>query len=175
MFSHTRRSSATRHQVAFASSRTAGALTRPTGKPTTLAPPAAGSTPKKSTDAAPKPAEGELLAAEETTVPARTGSSSSSSDEERKRKAANKNKSRSVSRGKRSSIFGGLLGKKDKAEEKAEEKKEEKKEEKEEKKDDALVPVEPVAECKFLACHIEMNPNNHSLCRRSCDCPSPHG
>ncbi|KAL5407567.1 hypothetical protein PMIN03_007043 [Paraphaeosphaeria minitans] len=98
------------------------------GKPTTLAPTvAAGSTPKKSTEVTPKPAEGEASTAavgEETTAPVRTGSSSSnSSDEEKKRKKAAKSKSRSVSRGKRASIFGGLLGKKDKADEKVEEKK----------------------------------------------------
>jgi hypothetical protein len=129
------------------------ALTRPTGKPATLAPTvAASSTPKKSTDVAPKPAEGEAstaLAAEETAAPARTGSSSSSSsDEEKRRKKAAKSKSRSVSRGKRSSIFGGLLGKKDKAEEKAEEKKEKS----EEKKADEAIPAttEPATEGEFF-------------------------
>ncbi|KAJ4353214.1 uncharacterized protein N0V89_004941 [Didymosphaeria variabile] len=110
------------------------------GKPATLAPTvAAGSTPKKSTDVAPKPAEGEAsaVAGEETAPAARVGSSSSSSsDEEKRRKKAAKSKSRSVSRGKRASIFGGLLGKKDKAEEKVEEKKEEKKEKSEEKKEE---------------------------------------
>ncbi|KAL1607808.1 hypothetical protein SLS60_002746 [Paraconiothyrium brasiliense] len=128
------------------------------GKPATLAPTvAAGSTPKKSTDVAPKPAEGEAstaAAAEETAAPARAGSSSSSSsDEEKRRKKAAKSKSRSVSRGKRASIFGGLLGKKDKAEEKHEEKKEEKKEEKEEKKAEEATPAttEPATEASAAA------------------------
>ncbi|KAF1968350.1 hypothetical protein BU23DRAFT_558578 [Bimuria novae-zelandiae CBS 107.79] len=113
------------------------------GKPITLAPTvAAGSTPKKSTDVAPKPAEGEVPAAEESAAPARAGSSSSSSsDEEKKRKKAAKSKSRSVSRGKRSSIFGGFLGKKDKLEEKSEEKKE----------DETVVPAEPTAETSTAA------------------------
>lgn len=97
----------------------------------------------------------EAPAAEEAIVaaPARGGSSSSSSsDEEKKAKKASKSKSRSVSRGKRASIFGGLLGKKDKAEDKAEQKKEEHKTEGEAstvtpeiKKDDAPV-VAPTAE-----------------------------
>lgn len=99
------------------------------GKPTTLAAtPAKESTPKKSTDVTPKPAEteaGPAAAAEETAPTARAGSSSSSSSDEDKKKKKAKSKSRSVSRGKRSSIFGGFLGKKEKAEEKAEEKKEE--------------------------------------------------
>jgi hypothetical protein len=64
-------------------------------------------------DATPKLAEGETAAAGEP-VAARTGSSSSSSSDEEKRKKAAKSKSRSVSRGKRASLFGGLLGKKDK-------------------------------------------------------------
>ncbi|KAF2264545.1 hypothetical protein CC78DRAFT_568242 [Lojkania enalia] len=95
-----------------------------------LAPPVAkDSTPKKSTDAAPKPAEtGE--ASTDGAAPARAGSSSSSSsDEEKKKKKASKSKSRSVSRGKRASLFGGFLGKKEKAEEKKEETAEAKKEE----------------------------------------------
>lgn len=74
-------------------------------------------------------------------MPVRTGSSSSSSsDEDKKKKKAAKSKSRSVSRGKRASIFGGLLGKKDKAEEKIE-KTEDKAEEKKEEP-----TVEPAAE-----------------------------
>ncbi|EOA82279.1 hypothetical protein ACJQWK_05037 [Exserohilum turcicum] len=72
------------------------------GKPTTLA----GAT-------APKLAEGET-AGESSTAPVRTGSSSSSSSDEAKAKKASKSKSRSVSRGKRTSLLGGLLGKKDK-------------------------------------------------------------
>jgi hypothetical protein len=52
-------------------------------------------------------------------APARAGSSSSSSSDEEKKAKKNKTKSRSASR-KRASIFGGLLGKKDKAEEKKE-------------------------------------------------------
>jgi len=82
------------------------------GKPTALAG-ATSSAPKKSMDATPKLAEGETAAAGEP-VAARTGSSSSSSSDEEKRKKAAKSKSRSVSRGKRASLFGGLLGKKDK-------------------------------------------------------------
>lgn len=107
----------------------AGALTSSEGKPATLAATTAkeGSTPKKSTDVT-KPAEGEAGPAE--AAPARTGSSSSSSsDEDKKKKKKAKSKSRSVSRGKRASIFGGILGKKEKPEEKAEEKKEEDKKE----------------------------------------------
>jgi hypothetical protein len=67
-------------------------------------------------DATPKLAETEapVVAGEPVAAaPARAGSSSSSSDEEKAAKKA-KSKSRSVSRGKRASIFGGLLGKKDK-------------------------------------------------------------
>ena len=64
-------------------------------------------------DATPKLAEGETAVAGEP-VAARAGSSSSSSSDEEKRKKAAKSKSRSVSRGKRASLFGGLLGKKDK-------------------------------------------------------------
>lgn len=121
-------------------------------KPATLAPTVAtSSTPKKSTDVAPKPVEGEAVAAEEAAAPARAGSSSSSSsDEDKKKKKAAKSKSRSVSRGKRASIFGGLLGKKDKVEEKVEEKKEEKKEKSEEKKEEP-VAAEPVAESSAVA------------------------
>lgn len=62
-------------------------------------------------DVAPKLAEGE--ASEPAAAPARTGSSSSSSSDDAKAKKA-KSKSRSVSRGKRASLLGGLLGKKDK-------------------------------------------------------------
>lgn len=98
-------------------------------KPTTLAAPATGSTPKKSTEAAPKPAEAEASTAPATeATPARTGSSSSSSADEDKKKKKAKSKSRSASR-KRASIFGTFLGKKDKVEEKVEEKKAEEKEE----------------------------------------------
>ncbi|KAF2032035.1 hypothetical protein EK21DRAFT_62070 [Setomelanomma holmii] len=128
------------------------------GKPATLAAAtASSSTPKKSTDATPKAAETEVPAAEASTatVPARTGSySSSSSDEEKKAKKA-KSKSRSASR-KRASIFGGLLGKKDKVEEKVEQKKEEHKAESaasktepEVKKDEA--PIVPVTEISTTA------------------------
>ncbi|KAL7771886.1 hypothetical protein CFE70_001837 [Pyrenophora teres f. teres 0-1] len=82
-------------------------------KPAALAG-ATSSAPKKSMDAAPKLAEAESPAAgEASAAPIRTGSSSSSSSDEAKAKKA-KNKSRSVSRGKRASLFGGLLGKKDK-------------------------------------------------------------
>ncbi|KAF2833029.1 hypothetical protein CC86DRAFT_365021 [Ophiobolus disseminans] len=117
-------------------------------KPTTLAA-ATASTPKKSTDATPKPAETtETPAAEEAIVaaPVRAGSSSSSSSDEQKKAKKIKSKSRSVSRGKRASIFGGLLGKKDKAEEKAEHKVEgESSKTHPEIKDDAPV-IAPLAE-----------------------------
>jgi hypothetical protein len=84
------------------------------GKPTALAA-ATSSAPKKSTDATPKLAETDATAAgEPVAAPARAGSSSSSSGEEKAAKKAKKNKSRSVSRNKRASMFGGLLGKKDK-------------------------------------------------------------
>jgi hypothetical protein len=84
-----------------------------------------GESSKKSTEL--KPTEG----ATET----RASSSSSSEDENKKSKKA-KSKSRSVSRGKRASIFGSLLGKKDEIVEKQEAKKEEKAEEKAEKKEE---------------------------------------
>lgn len=115
----------------------AGSLTPSQGKPAALAATAAkeGSTPKKSTDATPKPAETEETTAE-SSAPARAGSSSSSSSDEDKKKKKAKSKSRSVSRGKRASLFGGLLGKKEKTEEKAEAKKEEKKEESDAKKEE---------------------------------------
>ncbi|KAF1364829.1 hypothetical protein EJ07DRAFT_171809 [Lizonia empirigonia] len=88
------------------------------GKPTILAAATtAAAAPKKSIDTT-KPAETDAPVAE-AAGPARAGSSSSSSssdaDKKNKKKAA-KSKSRSVSR-KRASIFGGLLGKKDKADE----------------------------------------------------------
>lgn len=88
------------------------------GKPAVLAA-ASASTPKKSIDATPKLAEGEASTAPATeqpvvAAPARAGSSSSSSSDEDKKAKKSKSKSRSVSRGKRASIFGGLLGKKDK-------------------------------------------------------------
>lgn len=84
------------------------------------------STPKKSAEV--KPEEGAT----------RDNASSSGSDEEKKKKKS-KSKSRSVSRGKRASILGSLLGKKEehdaKKDEKKEEKAEEKAAEKEEKKE----------------------------------------
>lgn len=131
-------------------------LTRTKGKPATLAATAAkeSTAPKKSTDVAPKLGEAEAPATEATVPDAtRTGSASSdSSNEEKRKKKASKSKSRSASRGKRASIFGGFLGKKEKLEEKKEEheeKKEEKKaEEAEEKKAEEIVPpVTPLAEC----------------------------
>ncbi|ORY15593.1 Pleckstrin homology domain-domain-containing protein [Clohesyomyces aquaticus] len=124
-----------------------GSLTSSEGKPAALVATAAkeGSTPKKSTDA--KAVEPEAApVAEGAVVPARTGSSSSSSDdEEKKKKKASKSKSRSVSRGKRASIFGGFLGKKEKAEEKKEEKKEE------EAKKEGEETAAPVAEASTAA------------------------
>lgn len=78
-----------------------------------------------------KPTETETPAAEAAAAPARTGSSSSSSSsdaDKKKSKKATKNKSRSASR-KRASIFGGLLGKKDKADNEAVAESEAKKEE----------------------------------------------
>ncbi|RAR07040.1 immunogenic protein [Stemphylium lycopersici] len=82
------------------------------GKPTALAGATPG--PKKSMDATPKLAEGETAAAGEPVASAgRAGSSSSSSSDEEKAKKS-KSKSRSASRGKRTSLFGGLMGKKDK-------------------------------------------------------------
>jgi hypothetical protein len=91
-------------------------LTSRVGKPTPLAAAAPSAAPKKSVDAT-RPAETEAPVAE-AAGPVRAGSSSSSSssDAEKKKKKAAKSKSRSVSR-KRASIFGGLLGKKDKADE----------------------------------------------------------
>jgi hypothetical protein len=128
----------------------AGSLTSTEGKPATLAGSAAkeSSAPKKSIDATPKLAETEapVVPVTEAAAPvaARTGSSSSSSsDEEKRRKKAAKSKSRSVSRGKRASIFGGLLGKKDKAEEKKEDDVAAKKEEE--------TTVAPVAECSYTS------------------------
>ncbi|CAI6254349.1 unnamed protein product [Periconia digitata] len=120
------------------------------GKPTTLAPSTAPAAPKKSTEVTPKPAEGEAAApvtepTEEVAAPARAGSVSSSSDGEDKKKKASKSKSRSVSRGKRASIFGSFLGKKDKAEEKVEEKKEKKEEKKEEKAEEKEAKKEETA------------------------------
>lgn len=79
---------------------------------------AAAVAPKKSVDAT-RPAEAEAATTAEATGPVRAGSSSSSSSsdaEKKNKKKAAKSKSRSVSR-KRASIFGGLLGKKDKTEE----------------------------------------------------------
>ncbi|KAJ4354811.1 hypothetical protein N0V95_003496 [Ascochyta clinopodiicola] len=88
------------------------------GKPTALAAATtAPAAPKKSVDAT-RPAETEAPVTE-VAGPARAGSSSSSSSsdaEKKNKKKAAKSKSRSVSR-KRASIFGGLLGKKDKADE----------------------------------------------------------
>ncbi|KAJ4380833.1 hypothetical protein N0V86_004195 [Didymella sp. IMI 355093] len=77
----------------------------------------AAAAPKKSVDAT-RPAETEAATTAEATGPVRTGSSSSSSSsdvEKKNKKKAAKSKSRSVSRT-RGSIFGGLLGKKDKTE-----------------------------------------------------------
>lgn len=136
--------------AAFASSRCPQTLTLGEGKPAALAATAAnaGSTPKKSIDATPKLGEAEAAAApaaESSAAPARAGSSSSSSsDEEKNKKKKAKSKSRSVSRGKRTSIFGGFLGKKDKVEEKAEEKKEKAEEKLEDKKEGeaAAAPAE---------------------------------
>jgi hypothetical protein len=94
-------------------------LTSRVGKPAALAgATAAAVAPKKSVDAT-RPAETEATTTAEATGPVRTGSSSSSSSsdaEKKNKKKAAKSKSRSVSR-KRASIFGGLLGKKDKTEE----------------------------------------------------------
>lgn len=100
---------------------------------------ASASAPKKSIDATPKLAEGETAASTSeapVAAPARTGSSSSSSSDEEKKAKKAKSKSRSQSR-KRASIFGGLLGKKDK-EPKAET--DAAKTETEVKKDEAAVP-----------------------------------
>lgn len=114
---------------------------------------AAAALPKKSIDATPKAETEAAPVAETSAVAARNGSSSSSSsssdEEKKKKKKATKSKSRSVSRGKRASLFGGLLGKKDKAEEKVEEKKEkaeEKAEEKKEEKKEGETPAAPAAE-----------------------------
>lgn len=92
-------------------------------------------------------------------APARAGSSSSSSSDDNKKAKKTKSKSRSASRGKRASIFGGLLGKKDKAEDKVEQRKEEHKTEGESskaepelKKDEPLAaaPVVAPVESKFI-------------------------
>jgi len=135
-------------------------------KPTPHAAVASSSAPKKSTDVAAVPTTETPAATEEAAAPVeRTGSSSSSSsDEDKKKKKKSKSKSRSVSRGKRASFFGGFMGKKEKLEEKKEEKKEEAEEKKveaeekeAEKKDEPavapttgaelpIVPVAPVAE-----------------------------
>jgi hypothetical protein len=119
------------------------AYSRALGKPATLAVASASTakeaTPKKSSDV--KPTE---------PATARTGSSSSSSssdnEDKKNKKKASKSKSRSVSRGKRASVFGTLLGKKEKVEEKKEEKKEEKAEEKkaEEAEASTAIAAEPV-------------------------------
>ena len=130
-------------------------LTRLKGKPATLAATAAkeSTAPKKSTDVAPKLGEAEAPATEATVPDAtRTGSASSdSSNEEKRKKKASKSKSRSASRGKRASIFGGFLGKKDKPEEKKEEKKAEEAEEK--KAEEIVPPVTPLAECMSGSFH----------------------
>lgn len=109
-------------------------------------------------DATPKLAEGETAAAGEP-VAARTGSSSSSSSDEEKRKKAAKSKSRSVSRGKRASLFGGLLGKKDK--EPKEETDAVKTEPEVKKEEPAVVPhldesklIHPVSQCRILTCLV---------------------
>ncbi|KAH4208962.1 hypothetical protein HBH98_177170 [Parastagonospora nodorum] len=113
------------------------------GKPTTLAA-ATASTPKKSTDATPKAAEADapVAAGDEAVVaaPARTGSSSSSSSDEEKKAKKTKSKSRSASR-KRASLFGGLLGKKDKAEEKKDEAESSKAQPEAVKEETPVVPV----------------------------------
>jgi hypothetical protein len=88
-----------------------------------------------STDA---PATEEAIVA----APPRVGSSSSGSSDEAKK--AKKAKSRSLSRGKRGSIFGGLLGKKDKVEEK----KHDHKDGAEVKTDEGAI-ASPVAESEF--------------------------
>ncbi|KAF2094621.1 hypothetical protein NA57DRAFT_60646 [Rhizodiscina lignyota] len=80
-------------------------------------------TPKESTD---KPANGATL---------------DKPEEEKKEKKAPK--SRSVSRGKRTSIFGNIIGKKEDAEEKKEEKKEEQKADKEEDKKEEAAAAAP--------------------------------
>ena len=86
--------------------------------------------------------------------PARAGSSSSSSDEEAARKK--KNQSRSVSRGKRSSIFGNFLNKKEEHETKKEIKKEEKEEAKEEKKEaEESKSAAPVAETEPVVAPLD--------------------
>jgi hypothetical protein len=135
------------------------------GKPTALAAATASSAPKKSLDATPALATSETPATEEAVVgapvAARTGSSSSSSDDEAKK--AKKAKSRSASRGnKRTSIFGGLLGKKDKTEEKTDAKKLDHKEgsdalvaDSEIKKDDPLV-VAPTTESTYGPAHLQL-------------------
>jgi hypothetical protein len=94
-----------------------------------------------------KPVETEAPIAE-AAAPARTGSSSSSSSsdaDKKKTKKATKNKSRSASR-KRASIFGGLLGKKDKADA-------ETVAEPEVKKEESVAPQ--IGECMsaFSTCH----------------------
>jgi hypothetical protein len=87
-----------------------------------------------------KPLETEAPVAE-AAAPARTGSSSSSSssDADKKAKKATKNKSRSASR-KRASIFGGLLGKKEKVDTEAAA-------EPEVKKEESVAPQ--IGECTF--------------------------
>ncbi|KAF2196939.1 hypothetical protein GQ43DRAFT_230564 [Delitschia confertaspora ATCC 74209] len=109
-------------------------------KPAPLAATTSTSVPKKSTDL--------TVAAPADTVeeptPARAGSSSSSSSDEDKKKKK-KAKSRSVSRGKRTSFFGGLMGKKEKVEHKTEEKIENLEEKKEEKKEEKTEALEPTA------------------------------
>jgi hypothetical protein len=155
-----------------------------TGKPTALAAATASSAPKKSLDATPALATTDTSATEEPVVAApaaaRVGSSSSSSSDEAKK--AKKSKSRSASRGnKRTSIFGGLLGKKDKPEEKTDAKKLEHKEgsdavvtadEPEIKKDDApavasVTDVAPVIESTYISLQIPSGLSHSSIpCQR---------
>lgn len=157
--------------IAFACSRPAASTADfSEGKPAPLA--AAVSTPKKSIDATPKLGEAEAsteAAAVATAAPARTGSASSDSADDKKKA---KSKSRSVSRGKRSSIFGSFLGKKDKAEEKKEEKKDEAEAKKEEE------AVAPVAESKFFSFFLFFVFVRHAikgvLTRDSCPCHPRH-
>ncbi|KAK8196650.1 hypothetical protein M8818_006817 [Zalaria obscura] len=110
------------------------------GKPAALAGGvAAGS---KTTESAPKKST-DLPKAE------RVASSSSSSSSDSEAKKNKKNKSRSVSRGKRASIFGSMLGKKEEHDTKKEIKKEEKAEAKEEK--EAEVAGAPVLDAHAIA------------------------
>lgn len=99
-------------------------LTATLGKPAALVAATAGTTSRRSTDA--RPSEGVLR-------DNASSSSGSSSNGEGKRRKKSKSKSRSVSRGKRASIFGSLLGKKEEHDERKELKRDEKAERKEAK------------------------------------------